>query len=128
MYILPTGTAGLSDQYGIMTSQNDDPSNQLGNESSFTSESAEEDPGHDSSIIPNPYQFSDRPFNFGFEKKGTFLQKSDFGLKLTEFVEAGNLTGYYCEVTHEITGETRYSTYHSYCLHMHVYSSYAVTS
>ena len=64
--------------------------------------------------IPNPYGYCDQSSSFGIKKKGKFYPKSDFGLELTRFVKAGSLTGYYCNVTHEITGETRCALCHSY--------------
>ena len=40
--------------------------------------------------------------------KGVQKRQCDFALKLTTMVEAGELTGYFCEVRRELDGEIRY--------------------
>lgn len=44
------------------------------------------------------------------------LRRCDFALRLTTRVEAGDLTGYYAEVTRELDLEKRWVVYNNSCI------------
>ncbi len=57
---------------------------------------------------PQPEFFTDFETGTSGKVKGDErLRRCDFALKLTTLVEAGDLTGYYAEVTRELDLETR---------------------
>ena len=62
----------------------------------------------DEDTIINPYGYEDRESTFGLIRKKIYYPKSDFGLRLEEFVSTENFTGYFCTVTREIDMKTRY--------------------
>ena len=68
--------------------------------------------GLDSSIAhtdeDNPCGYADRETMFGLLKKKIYYPKSDFGLELKEYVSAGSLTGYFCDVTRQMDRKTRF--------------------
>ena len=40
--------------------------------------------------------------------RGELRSVNDFAIRITTLVEAGELTGYYCQVKRELDGEERY--------------------
>ena len=71
-------------------------------ENSFTAEAEEKN---------NPYGFLDKETSFGMSRGNSYFPKSDFGLKLVDFVEAKLHTGYCCLITRQFDKQKRYDKY-----------------
>jgi len=67
-------------------------------ESSFAESSDDQD---------NPHQYCDKEFTFGTLRGACYISRSDFGLELLDFVEAGNKTGFLCRVSRQSDKEKR---------------------
>jgi len=55
----------------------------------------------------NPNQFCDKEFSFGALRGESYFSRSDFGLELLDFVEAGPKTGFLCRVSRKSDKEKR---------------------